>query len=89
MDDGFFADKTYNGTRVLATETENDITQAGFTVNKPKSNLTPTQRGIHLGFIIDTTKMEFITGCWCTTKTKCDHLLVRCPDRLADGSGPV
>ena len=60
LDDGLLAACNFERTNTIASEAERDLFKAGLTVNTEKSHLTPQQRGIWLGFLVDTLKMEFI-----------------------------
>ena len=60
IEDGFLAGRNYAGTKKIAEQAESDLKRAGLTLNTSKSKLTPTQRGVYLGFIIDTREMVFI-----------------------------
>ena len=59
LDDGICMAKTFALTLQQAKIIENDLIQAGFTINYEKSFLIPSQTGSWLGFDIDTTSMKF------------------------------
>ena len=46
-------------TGTISKRVKDDLMRAGFTINETKSNFTPQQKGIWLGFIIDTIKFIF------------------------------
>ena len=60
LDNGILASESYNRTKEIARVAREDMEKAGITINTKKSKFEPTQRGIYLGFIIDTQKMEFV-----------------------------
>ena len=59
LDDGIAAQNTKKLTKNAAEKIESDLTRAGFTINKEKSDLIPKQKRKWLGVIIDTKSMSF------------------------------
>ena len=59
LDDGISARKTEAMAAQAGKEIEADLLQAGFSINREKTDLKPRQRGKWLGMIIDTRTMRF------------------------------
>ena len=59
LDDGIAALRTKELAGDAGRDIEEDLSRAGFAINKEKSDFTPKQRGKWLGVIIDTTTMTF------------------------------
>ena len=70
LDDGMLAAEQYERVRVICENVTEDLKCAGFTLNKKKSNLFPSQKGQFLGFNIDTRAMEFSVP-----EKKIEHIL--------------
>ena len=58
--DGIIVGKTHAETLPFAAQAMHDLEEAGFTINRDKSKLAPAQKGVYLGFIIDSQQMMFI-----------------------------
>ena len=59
LDDGIFGGRGYSRVKRIAEAVKTDLLNAGLTINATKSNFVPTQKGMFLGFILDTTQMLF------------------------------
>ena len=59
LDDGIFGDRGYSRVKRIAEAVKTDLLNAGLTIKATKSNFVPTQKGMFLAFILDTTQMLF------------------------------